>query len=571
MKSSSADPQERRQLWRDGIFLFGVCVVLFFARLGGTPLWDDDETRFACIARDMLHSGDWIVPRDNGGLANKPAAFFWSMAVSFRLLGETPLAARIFSAICGVLSVLVSWRTTLLLAGRGTAFWSSFALATSLLFVVEARAATMDMGLFLALSCAMYVPVAAWWKNGRYLPGPLSRREAAMAGVCAGAGLMIKGLVAVALPLLVLFLFVFFAGDRSLRWTNRATVALRVLRPFVFASAVLVVALPWHLAVGWETDWQWLQIFYADHHFGRISRVMEGHGGFPMLQVPMLFAGLFPWSVFLPLALWRCCRAAFGPQQEPSAVLAAVWLLTWVILFGFSATQLPNYILPAYPAACFMIGTLCVGAMRHPEETSSAWLYTAAGGLLAGGLAIGSVILGFAQLHALHGLQRFALVALVPAMSAFLFCVAVRRHHRRPAFVIFAAGAVVLLTVLFLRVAPAIASCEPLPSLVAAAGRDKSQRPAWATYRFSAPSVGWLSGGHVKECRNAEELCGYLRDTPGAVALINAKAAPEIEAVLGRNPVPICTARPLLRSHEVWLIDAQSLGLPTGSSALEVP
>ena len=34
-----------------------------------TPLWDEDEPRFAVIARTMVETGDWVVPVFNGTLA----------------------------------------------------------------------------------------------------------------------------------------------------------------------------------------------------------------------------------------------------------------------------------------------------------------------------------------------------------------------------------------------------------------------------------------------------------------------------------------------------------------------
>ncbi len=30
------------------------------------PLWDEDEPRFAVIARTMVETGDWVVPVFNG-------------------------------------------------------------------------------------------------------------------------------------------------------------------------------------------------------------------------------------------------------------------------------------------------------------------------------------------------------------------------------------------------------------------------------------------------------------------------------------------------------------------------
>ncbi len=42
------------------------------------PLWDEDEARFAAIARTMVETGDWVVPTFNGTLAvDKPVLMHW--------------------------------------------------------------------------------------------------------------------------------------------------------------------------------------------------------------------------------------------------------------------------------------------------------------------------------------------------------------------------------------------------------------------------------------------------------------------------------------------------------------
>ena len=570
------EADRRTLIVRDGLLLLVLCVVLYLPGLGHIPLWDDDETRFACVAREMLQSGDWTVPRYAGQIADKPAAFFWLVASSFALFGETPFAARIVSALCGIVAVLVSWRTMLLLSDARTALWSAVALASSLLFVVEARAATMDMALLLVLSLLMHVVVAGWWKSGSFSLRRLDPGKVICAGALAGAGVLLKGLVAVMLPLLVLGTFAFLVQRGERPSFVRLRDAVDSTRPLLFLCSALFVAAPWHASVVWKTGSEWLEIFYLQHHLGRISGVMEGHGGFPFLQVPMLLAGFFPWSVFLPLSLWRCCREGLAGRREPASALAVVWLLVWLLVFSLSATQLPNYLLPAYPAAAFMVGKFLVGAIRRPDKTGNFWFHAAASGLILGGLVIAAAAYAVAFLQQLPRIaQMGALLALIQTSSALLLSGAVHLKKRKLGLVFFAAGAMALFSAVFFWVAPVASALDPLPRFLAVAGQGRSAPATWATYRFSVPGLFWRSGSIVEVCRSPTQLLEFLSGADQAMALVNADAVPEIAAILGSDPKPLAIGRPLLRTHDVWLLGSCSLQAreprTPEDSILEVP
>ena len=70
----------------DLCWLIGLGCLLIGAGLGLRDPWPADEPRFALIARDMLATGDWLIPRVAGDLyTQKPPLYFWLMAASIRL------------------------------------------------------------------------------------------------------------------------------------------------------------------------------------------------------------------------------------------------------------------------------------------------------------------------------------------------------------------------------------------------------------------------------------------------------------------------------------------------------
>ena len=404
-----------------------LAAVLFFTGLGWSPLWDEDETRFASVARGMRESGDWIVPRDNGNLADKPAGLFWLIAAGFALAGESPAGARLASASCGTVAVAMTWVLGCLLFDRRTAFWGSAAMCTALLVAVESRAATADAALLSVITAMLLLAARIWWRAGTFRCVVLPRGTAAAIGALAGVGILIKGLVAVVVPLFAFVVFLTWARGQGC-WLNRLSLAIRAIRVPTILLVTAVVALPWHLAVGSSTQGAWLELFYGKHHFGRVVNVMEGHGGVPFLQIPWLFAGLFPWSVFLPLAAWRTVRQS--ATGDAAAKLLVSWFAVWILLFSLTATQLPNYVLPAYPALCLAVGHLLTRAIESPGSVRNAWFYAAAAGLVAGAAAIVSGALFAAEWLDDARLRDLSWLGVAPGIAAVALSLSIA-HGRR--------------------------------------------------------------------------------------------------------------------------------------------
>src|SRR3989339_883827 len=94
--------------WIAGSFLIASGFILFF-NLWGRSLENHGYIRYAEIAREMIRSGDWVVPRLNGEVfIDKPPLLFWLIAFPSSLYGSvTPLIARLPSAISAWIGILV--------------------------------------------------------------------------------------------------------------------------------------------------------------------------------------------------------------------------------------------------------------------------------------------------------------------------------------------------------------------------------------------------------------------------------------------------------------------------------
>ena len=102
--------------------------------LKATSLWDQDEGFFASTAAEMHANGDWVVPSFNGSMfGHKPPWMYWMMMIGFQMFGTTEFSARLFSAIFGIGTCLLTYQLGKKLFCPQVGWWSAIVLASSIL------------------------------------------------------------------------------------------------------------------------------------------------------------------------------------------------------------------------------------------------------------------------------------------------------------------------------------------------------------------------------------------------------------------------------------------------------
>ena len=92
------------------LLLIGLGLLVFGINLGATRLWDVDEAIFAATAVEMMDRGDWITPYYNGHLfTHKPPILYWCQIAAFHVFGTTEFAARLFSALFCLGTLLLTY------------------------------------------------------------------------------------------------------------------------------------------------------------------------------------------------------------------------------------------------------------------------------------------------------------------------------------------------------------------------------------------------------------------------------------------------------------------------------
>jgi 4-amino-4-deoxy-L-arabinose transferase-like glycosyltransferase len=319
---------------------------LCFFRLGTPGLFDADEPAYAQAAREMLESGDWITPHFNGQPRfDKPILFYWLTTLTYRVFGVTEFAVRFWSALAAVILVLVIARAARRWFGPPADLLAGLAVMTNLLTALLARAAVTDMLLTLFVTLAILAGVEALSDSPER-----GRRWAMMGWGAMGLAVLVKGPVGLVIPGMAL---------------GGALLVLRELRrglirlfPWQGVALFAALAFPWYVLVLAANGWAFVQGFVIKHHVTRYTGVISSHAGPLWFYLPVVLVGFFPWSGFLPRAIWQAAVARRREAREPAdrlLVACACWAIGVFVFFSFAGTKLPSYLFPAFPAMALLV------------------------------------------------------------------------------------------------------------------------------------------------------------------------------------------------------------------------
>lgn len=371
-----------RPFWRWLALLLALLLALAALR----PLSVPDEGRYAQISRWMLVSGDWLIPRLDGlPFFHKPPLLHWLQAGSMALFGATPWAARLVPTGAAVLMVCGLYFAVRRIASQALARRAALMLAASGTFLVGGQYVNHDM------LVASFIATSIWCFALAFLHGPAPHPALARLGFASCAlGLLTKGLIGVALPGLVLFIWI--------SWTRQWRKVLHL--PWLSGLLVFAaLALPWFVLAGERYPGLWGYLFGAQQ-FGRYtgSTFNNQHGlwFYPAVLAVMLL----PWTVFMVFSRKNAAntaQAAIKTKENNLYLLCWIWVAAIVLFFSLPRSKLAGYVLPVVPP-------LAVLAALGWERVIA---------------------------HRQHAERWFALLALIPAVAAIALTLGPGRDGRR--------------------------------------------------------------------------------------------------------------------------------------------
>jgi 4-amino-4-deoxy-L-arabinose transferase-like glycosyltransferase len=437
-----------------------LCGALYLVGNGRVSLWDRDEPRYAQASRQMLASGDWVVPKllDEPRI-KKPPLIYWcqaaSMAVFKTIAPDSGLsieqrmrrdagAARLPSSIAIVLTLILIAGVLVRIVGEERAFWTVLIFGTSGLVVMSAKMCLTDAVLLLFVTASQFCLYAMY------------RRRATWGVVIAfavstGLGLLTKGPVVLGVNgmTLVILAILKYVDGREESITPAPLQCRSAMLKIVVALAIIAAIFgPWVVLMQHRISGGLWNVFRHEI-YDRMTQPLEQHKGPPSYYLLFFLVSFFPWCLFLPTAI----KVAWQNRRDPLIRFSFAAVVGPWLMFECIQTKLPHYVLPCFPFLAILTAHAVVLAGRGEQRDwrSQGWLIAVGvWSLVLIALGLGPWTAAFSR-FGFENLPYGAMgvVSIAAALFAILIFILFARRRILAAAYTMAAAMFVLLSLLF--------------------------------------------------------------------------------------------------------------------------
>ncbi len=326
----------QKQTTQDLLYLVPLSLFFFLFKLGYGSLASWDEAIYASVAKGILQSGDWLTLRLNGELwLEKPPLAIWATAVFYKLFGVSEFTARLFSALCGVGCVWMTYWIGRHLLDRWAGLLGALVLLSSSHFLVYSRFGMLDAPLlfFILLTLGFF-----WLGQNR-------NRYLIFSGITLGLAFLTKGFAAF-LVFPVIWAYALFANKMEV--LGRSSYWIGVMLG-------VVIALPWYLAELFLHHASVTPDAFSWSALVRPFQALDVPGGLWYFYVRTLVNKYHPWILVAivtgPWFLFKAIR-----ERDEEMVFLATWMFGIFALLTLFHVKRSWYLMPVYPALSLSVG-----------------------------------------------------------------------------------------------------------------------------------------------------------------------------------------------------------------------
>lgn len=329
---------KKNEKLRDLAILIIISGFVLLWNLGTGSLLSWDEAVYAQVSKEMLHSHNYIDLTWAGRpWSDKPPLYMWMTVIFYKIFGVGEFAARLFSALCGIGTVIVTYLFAYKLYSRRAAFAAGLILVSTLHFIWSSKVGMLDSSLTFFISLSLY------W----FIIGMERKRYLFFSMLAFGCAFLTKSFGALLIPI-ILFIYVIFSKKPGVMrepalWAG-------------FLMAIFIVAL-WHFMAFTHYGKGFVTGYFTKHLFARVTQLLDNHTGTIFTYFKVIQNKGRPWGIVaffvIPLILWEI----FKKKGKTNHALPLIWVFTAFIVFSMVKTKLQWYIVPVYPALAMLIGS----------------------------------------------------------------------------------------------------------------------------------------------------------------------------------------------------------------------
>jgi 4-amino-4-deoxy-L-arabinose transferase-like glycosyltransferase len=505
------------------IVLVAASALLLFLGLDASTIWDANEAYYVETPRQMVQSGDYVNPTFNGAPRfNKPVLSYWVVAAFYKVFGVSVWAERVAIAI-GALGIAAAAFVIARVTWSLRAAWiAALVILSAPRVVFFARRIFIDVWVTMFMSLVLMFFVLAEARPQH------RRRYLLLMYAAAGLGVLTKGPVAIVLPALAFG--VYLLVQRRPR---------DILRMHLVTGALIVIAIvaPWYAMVYAQHGWEYIREFFIGENLERYSDTYGAQARSVFFYIPVLLTELFPWSLFVPVAVWAGVRS-----RTPTVRLLLAWVAVIVLVFTFSSTKQDLYIFPIAAALAALIAGVLDRAIDgvQPDARYVRWTWP---------VVVVLLVVFRIGLQGLFGLDDSAYYVRGASIAAGLLLAGaialsifwLRRRAIEPVAAL-AATFVAANYVLVLVALPDFERFKPVAPLSAAA-RQRAPGAHVVQYRVALPSMVWYLDRPIEEVLDEPVLRERLARDGETLVLLRADDYPAVRALA---PTCIIDQKPLL-------------------------
>ncbi|MGV8075426.1 MAG: ArnT family glycosyltransferase [Syntrophobacteraceae bacterium] len=313
-------------------------VLIFIWGIWSVPLLDHNEARRAVVVREMLASGDWLVPTLNGTVyISKPPLFYWFAAI-FALLFQSTAewVIRLPSSLCALALTWLTYSRVKQWIGKWPALFCAIILVTSAEFTMYGRRAEIEMLMAFCCSLSMYFFMD-------FLQKPQSRKPLLICYAFLGLAFLTKGPVILIFVIVPLAVFWFFHRDSNI---------LKGLSYYPGWLLFAFIAFPWFIYLYFHLGKTSLAAVAQRDIVGKTFWAKSGGPWYAYFLV--IIPNFAPWILVVAYKTKDQFRKF---RSSGEAIFFWCWSVAPFVVMSFFAAKHAKYLTPLFPAVAVVLGT----------------------------------------------------------------------------------------------------------------------------------------------------------------------------------------------------------------------